>query len=77
MKRNTLILLLIALVGGVAVYFLEVKPGKSRDEAAPETSKSAFNFKREEITAMTLTRGKDKPVNLELQNNKWVIKQPI
>lgn len=77
MKRNTLILLLIALVGGVAVYFLEVKPGKPRDEATPETSKAAFNFKREEITAMTLTRGKDKPVNLELQNNKWVIKQPI
>jgi Domain of unknown function (DUF4340) len=76
MKRNTLILLLIAIVGGAAVYFLEVKPGKSRDEE-PETSRAAFNFKREEITSITLTRGSEKPINLELQNNKWAIKQPI
>jgi hypothetical protein len=76
MKRNTLILLLIAIVGGAAVYFFEVKPGKPRDEE-PETSKAAFNFKREEINAITLTRGSEKPINFELQNNKWVIKQPI
>jgi hypothetical protein len=76
MKRNTLILLLIAVVAGAAVYFLEVKPGKPRDEE-PETSKAAFNFKREEINAVTLTRGSEKPINFELQENKWVIKQPI
>jgi Domain of unknown function (DUF4340) len=76
MKRNTLILLLIALIGGVAVYYLEVKPGKPRDEE-PDTSKAAFNFKREEINAITLTRGSEKPINFELQNNKWVIKEPI
>jgi hypothetical protein len=76
MKRNTLILLLIAIVGGASVYFFEVKPGKPRDEK-PDTSKAAFNFKREEINAITLTRGSEKPVNIELQNNKWLIKQPI
>ncbi len=76
MKRNTLILLLVAIVGGAAVYYLEVKPGKPRDEVA-ETSKPAFNFKREEINAITLTRGSEKPVNFELQNNKWLVKQPI
>jgi uncharacterized protein DUF4340 len=77
MKRNTLILLLIALVGGGAVYFLEVKPGKSGDEAAPDTSKAVFNFKREEINELSLTRGNDKPIALGLENNKWVIRQPI
>jgi Domain of unknown function (DUF4340) len=76
MKRNTLILLLVAIVGGGAVYYLEVKPGKPRDEV-PETSKPAFNFKREEINAITLTRGSEKPVNFEMQNNKWFVRQPI
>ena len=32
MKRSTLILLLLAAVIGIAVYYLEIKPGKPRDE---------------------------------------------
>lgn len=75
MKRSTLILLLAALVGGILIYFLEIKPGKPRDEE-PETSKEAFNFKREDITAINVTRGGE-TVSLENQDNKWVIKQPV
>ncbi|MCI0525669.1 MAG: DUF4340 domain-containing protein [Acidobacteria bacterium] len=75
MKRSTLILLLIAAVAAAAVYFIEVKPGKPRDEE-PETSRSAFKFSREEITGISLTRG-GQTVNLENQNNKWVITQPV
>ena len=75
MKRNTLILLLIAAVAGAAVYFLEVKPGKPRDEE-PETSRSAFKFNREDITGISLVRG-GQTVNLENQNNKWVITSPV
>ena len=75
MKRNTLILLLIAAVAGVTVYYMEVKPGKPRDEKA-DTTKPAFDFKREDIVGVTLTRAKDS-TSLEFQDNKWLIKQPI
>jgi hypothetical protein len=75
MKRSTLLLLLAAVVGGIAIYFLEIKPGKPRDEAATPESKEAVSFKREDITGVTVTRGGE-TVSLENENNKWVIKQP-
>ncbi len=75
MKRSTLILLLIAAIAGVAVYLLEIKPGKPRDEK-PETSRSAFNFSREDIAGISLVRG-GQTINFENQNNKWMITQPV
>lgn len=75
MKRSTLLLLLAAVVGGVLIYFLEIKPGKPRDEK-PETAKEAFSFKREDIAGITVMRGGE-TINLENQDNKWLIKQPI
>ncbi len=75
MKRNTLILLLIAVVTSVATYFIYVKPGKPRDEE-PDKTRPAFKFTREDITAVSVVRG-GQTVNLENQNNKWVITQPI
>jgi len=75
MKRSTLILLLVAAVASAAIYYLEIKPGKPRDEE-PETSRPAFKFSREEITNISILRGAD-TVSLENQNNKWVITQPI
>jgi hypothetical protein len=75
MKRSTLIILLIAAVAGVAVYFIEAKSGKSADEATPKTP-AAFKFKREDLAGIAVTRG-GKTVNLENQNNKWVITQPV
>ncbi len=75
MKRSTIILLLIALIAGVAVYYLEIKPGKPRDEE-PDKTKAAFTIKREEITGLNLTRG-GQTINFEVQNGKWMIKQPV
>jgi hypothetical protein len=75
MKRSTLILLLIAAVAGVVVYYLEVKPGKPRDEE-PDKTKPAFNFKREDLAAITITRGSE-TTNLEFRDNKWLITQPV
>ena len=75
MKRNTLILLLIAVASSVAIYFFEVKPGKPRDEE-PDKSHPAFKFNREDVTGISIARG-GQTVNLESQNNKWVITQPI
>src|SRR5215470_5136889 len=75
MKRNTLILLLIAAVVGVSVYFIEGRSSKPADEGA-EKAPTAFKFNREDITGISLVRG-DKTINLENQNNKWVITQPV
>jgi hypothetical protein len=75
MKRSTLIVLLIAAVAGVAVYFIEGRSGKSTDEETEKTP-PAFKFNREDITSITLHRG-GQTINLENQNNKWVITQPV
>jgi uncharacterized protein DUF4340 len=75
MKRSTLIILLIAAATGLAVYFFEGKLGKSADEET-EKATPAFKFNREDIVSITLHRGGN-AVNLENQNNKWVITQPV
>jgi hypothetical protein len=75
MKRSTIILLLVAAIGGVLVYYLEFKDAKPRDEQ-PEATKPAFTFKREDLASVSLTRNKETVV-LEQQDAKWVIKQPV
>jgi hypothetical protein len=75
MKRSTLILLILAVVGGVAVYYLEIKPGTPRDEK-PDTSKPAFTFTRDDISSITITRGGE-TVTLEQKDGKWTITQPV
>jgi hypothetical protein len=75
MKRNTLILLLLAAVIGVAIYFLEIKPGKPRDEKTDE-SKPAFAFKREDISSISITRS-GQTVTVEDVDGKWTINQPL
>ena len=75
MKRNTLILLLLAAVIGAGVYFLEIKPGKPRDET-PDESKPAFAFKRDDISSISITRA-GQTVNVEDKDGKWAITQPL
>lgn len=75
MKRSTLILLLIAAVAGVLVYFIETRSGGSSDEGT-EKSPPAFKFNREDVTGITVIRG-GQTVTLDNQNNKWVITQPV
>jgi hypothetical protein len=75
MKRSTLILLVVAAVVGVAVYFVEIKPGKPRDEKADE-SKPAFAFKREDIASISITRAGE-TVTVEDKDGKWTISQPV
>jgi hypothetical protein len=75
MKRNTLILVLIAaLCGGYAWY--ELKKGKERD-AAEDTTAPAFTFKAEEVTALTLTSQGKTVVAEKNADGKWVVVQPI
>jgi hypothetical protein len=75
MKKSTLILLLLAIIGGVAVYYTEIKPGKARDEE-PDTSREAFKLNREDINQIVLTRG-GQTVTFENKGNQWLITQPV
>lgn len=75
MKRNTLILLLLAAAIGVAVYLLEIKPGKPRDEK-PDESKPAFAFKGDDVSAISITRS-GQTVAIEKADGKWTINQPL
>lgn len=75
MKRNTLILVLLAAAVAVAVYYLEIKPGKPRDEK-PDTSKPAFAFNRDEVSSISITRSGE-TVTVEQRDGKWTITQPV
>lgn len=75
MKKSTLILLLIAAIAGAAVYYLEYKPGKPRDEE-PDKTRPAFGFTRDEITAISVTKA-GQTVSLESKGDKWLITQPV
>jgi hypothetical protein len=75
MKRSTLILLLVAVVAVATIYFVKIKSGDTSG-AEPEKSQPVFKFNREDVTGISLVRG-GQTVNLENQNNKWVITQPI
>ncbi len=75
MKKSTLILFLVALLGGALVYYTEIKPGKPRDEEK-DTSREAFKLKREDINQIVLTRG-GQNVTFENKDNKWTITQPL
>ncbi len=75
MKRSTLIVLLVAAIGAIMVYYLEIKDAKPRDEQ-PESSKPAFTIKREELASVAITRSGE-TVLLEQQEGKWAMTQPV
>ncbi|HEY6332021.1 MAG TPA: DUF4340 domain-containing protein, partial [Blastocatellia bacterium] len=75
MKRSTIILVLAAVVIAVAVYFLDIRGGKPRDEK-PETSTPMVSFKADDVSSMSITRS-GQTVTLEKQNGKWAITQPM
>src|SRR5215469_2182566 len=76
MKRSTLIILLIAAVLGVIVYFAEIKKGSAGPAATTDTSKPVFNFASSDIASITISKGGQNTV-LENQSGKWVITQPL
>ncbi len=75
MKRNTLILLLLAATIGGVVYFLEIKPGKPRDQK-PDESRPAFTFKRDDVSSISISHAAD-TLTLEDKDGKWTITQPL
>src|SRR5580704_15759034 len=56
MKKSTLIVLALAIVACVAFYFLDWKKGdKDAAKPLPDASKTAFTFKADDITSITIT----------------------
>ncbi|MFN9742251.1 MAG: DUF4340 domain-containing protein [Acidobacteriota bacterium] len=76
MKRSTLILLILAIALGTAVYYLEYKPGKPRDEESATTSKPAWEIKTEDIASIEIRRGSD-TIALQAEGERWMITQPL
>lgn len=78
-KKPTLILLVVAIALGVAVYFFDWK--RSQNEKPPaDTSKPAFSVDASNITSFTIAHPSqtgDVPVQFEKRNGTWWISQPI
>jgi hypothetical protein len=75
MKRSTLLLLFIAVVGGALVYYFEYRDAEPRD-TEPDKSKPAFAFKREDLTRLTITRS-GQTVALAASDGKWSLVEPV
>ena len=75
MKKSTLLIVFVAIVAGVAVYYLEIKDAKPRDET-PDSSRPAFAFKREDITTIAIKRPSGNLL-LESRDGKWQLKEPV
>lgn len=77
MKRSTLILFLLAAALGTAVYYLEYKPGKPRDEGeVTSASKPAWEIKSEDITSVEISRPGEK-IRLNADGEKWMLVEPL
>jgi len=74
-KKSTLLLVLLAVALGVAVWYLEFKREKPAEDAAT-ASKPLFNFKSEEVTMLTLTRSGE-TLRVERRGAAWRITQPV
>lgn len=78
-KKPTLIILLCAVVLGVAVYYFDWK--RSQNEKPPaDTSKPAFSIDASNVSSFTLAhpaQAGDVPIRFEKRNGSWRIVQPI
>jgi Domain of unknown function (DUF4340) len=78
-KKPTLILLVLAIALGLAVYYFDWK--RSQNEKPPvDTSKPAFSVDVSTIARFTISHpatGGDVPVRFEKRNGVWWISQPI
>jgi len=77
-RKPTLILLLCAIILGVAVYYLDYK--KSLNAKPEDTEKLAFTLQPSDITSLTLSwpaKASAAPIHFTQQKGNWQITQPI
>lgn len=75
MKKTTLVVLLLAVGLGAAVWYFEFQREKSGEDTATG-SKPLFSFKQEDIVALTLRRG-GATLAIVRQEKGWRITQPL
>lgn len=80
-KKSTLLVLLLAVMAGAAVYYFDWKRGqKEAEKAAEDTSQPAFAVQADDISSLVISYPvdpKSKPVQMEKRNGSWQITQPI
>lgn len=80
-RKSTLIILLIALIAGGAVYYFDWKRGeKGKDKLPEDTSKSAFSAQAADLSSFTIShpaRPSSPIVALQKKDGVWQIEQPI
>ncbi|MBI3662699.1 MAG: DUF4340 domain-containing protein [Acidobacteria bacterium] len=75
MRKSTLLVVLLAVSLGGAVWYFEFKREKPAEDAAA-ASKPLFSFKQEEVVALTVARG-GVTLALEKRGSGWRITQPL
>ena len=78
-KKPTLILLVIAIAAGLAVYYFDWKRSQNEKPAA-DTSKPAFSVDASAISSFTISHpglAGDVPIHFEKRNGVWWIAEPI
>jgi hypothetical protein len=80
-KKSTLIVLLLAIIVGVAAYYFDWKRGQKEAANTPaDSAKPAFSLKADDISALTIsypTDPKSQPIHFEKQNEAWQITAPL
>jgi len=74
-RKSTLLLVLLAVALGGAVWYFEFKREKPPEDTAAD-SKPLFSFKQEEVTALTLTRSGE-TLRAEKRGAAWHITEPV
>jgi hypothetical protein len=80
-KKSTLIVLLVAILGGAAVYYFDWQRGqKEAANAVEDKSKPAFSVQSGDISALTISYpadAKSQTIQMEKRGDLWEITQPI
>jgi hypothetical protein len=80
-KKSTLIVLLVAILAGGAVYYFDWQRGqKEAEKATQDTSKPAFSVQAQDISALSISYPADpksQAIQLEKRGGAWQITQPI
>jgi hypothetical protein len=80
-KKSTLIVLLVAILAGGAVYYFDWQRGqKEAAKATEDTSKPAFSVPAQDISSLSISYPADpkaRAIQLEKHGGDWQITQPI
>ena len=79
LKRSTLVVLVVAIALGAAVYYFDWKKGSETKPVADKT-KPAFSLQASDIVSFTVAhpaQADDKPIKFQKQGGNWHIVQPV